>query len=301
MTNRRTFIKQGLAAGTGLALFPYFTSFKNNKALPGRYHPDGLVPFAIMDDVSGCIQDHGSMDTLIKEALKINLYHEIPANFSRMGLAFPPKPPVIKKYVQEITQNRVLIKKDEFHAKKLAFTLGWLITYAIDTTFARVCTPIAKDEPENYAEMQLYQDAYLINHLSDNKPKNSDVENLTSLFMAMFPRMIGRIHTLKPDVDDGNNWVLRMTEYRKENKQTLERLANIIDSPDEQKQIKYVFQLPLYKPKEINPLKRGIKAGNSNRSLPKQDSLYGKAISKAYEYLLAFDGYFKGKNEFEVF
>ncbi len=301
MTNRRTFIKQGLAAGTGLALFPYLTSFKNSNTMPGQYHPDGLVPFSIMDDVSECIQNHGSMDTLIKEALKIDLYHEIPSNFSRMGLALKPKPTVIKKYMQDVTDNKDLIREDEFQSKKMAFTLGWLITHAINTTFAPVCTPVAKDDPQTYLEMQLYQDAFLINHLSGHKPKNSNTEDLTSLFMAMFPRMIGRIHTLKPDVDDGNNWVLRMTEYRKKNKENLERLAKIVSQPDEKKQIKYVSQFPLYDAKDISALKQSIKQGSSIKSLPRQVSLYGKSVSKAYEYLLAFDGYFKGKNEFVVF
>jgi hypothetical protein len=162
------------------------------------------------------------------------------------------------------------------------------------------CASAVSDKEGSFEEMQLYQDAHLINILSDKKTRNSNKKELTAFFMAAFPRMLGRIHTYNADPDYPGEWIIRMSEYRKKNKEKLELLAGIIDKPNENKQARYVKRLNFYNSREVKKLNQVI-AGNENDASFSPNSLYAKAISNSYKYLSAFDKYFTSQITLEKF
>ena len=63
---------------------------------------------------------------------------------------------------------------------------------------------------------------------------------------SRLPRMITRVHILEPDLDDGAGWVVRMTQWRKENEELMEKYAQVYTRPDKDKRKKYVYDIDFY-------------------------------------------------------
>ena len=133
--------------------------------------------------------------------------------------------------------------------------------------------------------MGVYQDMFVLKQLAE-KSATQSIEDIEDLFLQMNPRMITRIHTLIPDFDDGENWTIRITDWRDELKLLIERYARAYVQPESDKMDRYVHQLEFYDPDDAV-----IKAARNHRrinlsTMAASKSLYAQALVRGVEGLV---------------
>ncbi len=294
MQNRRDFIKNGLFAGSGVLLLPHFISAQlvNYGSSVGL---QGLTPFVIMDKCASLTTKSSTISLRTKNALNASIFLDKPANLSRISMVVPQKKKFILQSLQEVKDNLDNQEEAEFWDKKHAFTLGWLMTYAASNILYPALKQVAGKDTKKRLEAQLYHDTELLRGSVKVAKRLSDKDEIFSFFMAMFPRMITRVHTLEPDLDDGAGWVVRMTRWRRKNKELMEKYAQVYTRPDMDKREKYVYDINFYDDadKIFDFLFHDTLAYKGEKY--KNKSLVAKALNNAFQNIYFADNYFAGK------
>jgi hypothetical protein len=121
---------------------------------------------------------------------------------------------------------------------------------------------------------------------------------MQELFQGFLPRMITRLHTLKPDYKDGMAWVNRMSEWRRENMQRMDRYGTLLVEDDRE-----LFEHAIRKYNVYNPEDRLIglvRSMNSNTSAETVEqvilsdpgnSIYSKSLLRGYHNVITVQEY----------
>lgn len=89
-------------------------------------------------------------------------------------------------------------------------------------------------------QLRLYHESYLIKHISNIDIKQTTREELSRFFQTLVSPMITRTHTLRPNRDDGMDWIVRMTKWNRAYHAYSEELAGTIIAPDPIKEEIYI-------------------------------------------------------------
>lgn len=294
MPNRRDFLKTGFFAVSGTLLLPGFIANHLSQST-GAAGLQGLMPFIVFDDCTQLVAKTHTFSDQTKSALQSSIIENKPANVSRLAVIVPQDKAYISDALLELKTHQAGIASDEFWQKKHAFTLGWTVSHAINNVFDPVIKKIAGNNTKKRMDIQIYHDVNLLRHNTKVVKRPNTQDETLSLFMAMFPRMIGRVHTLEPDPDDGANWVVRMSAFRQENKTILDKYAAAYTKPAQDKLERYIDEINFYDhDDDIFSLTDQQIAAYDGRVF-KNKSLVAKALNHAYHNVYIADRYLAGK------
>lgn len=113
--------------------------------------------------------------------------------------------------------------------------LGW----ALATGVRNVLFPLYEKQPAQGtlpSDMQIYHDMFILKQKTAlPELENASVEEIENLFKGLNPRMVARTHTLTPDYDDGENWTVRISQWREDTMLLMEQYAEALVKPDKDK------------------------------------------------------------------
>ena len=176
---------------------------------------------------------------------------------------------------------------------KLAFVLGWLGYHSAHQHFGDAYGQTESGLPE---EKGIYYDAILLRELSAGSQKTVKAEELESLFLQMMPRILTRFHTLIPDYDDVEGWIMRMADWRVNMENYFSQLARAYASPDAGKMKKYANTF--YNPKD--PVIQMAQSENAKKNVEgavqaaKSQSRYAQAVAETYQYFQTVNNFMEG-------
>lgn len=284
---RRNFVKNISVASAALLFAPSLTVFSQSlSASPVK--PGGLLPFILFEDCNLLIQQSEQVKAEMKELLKGDIHQKLLSNLSRLAASFDNQ--------AEITTLMGKLKADKASKKtpqydeKLSFVLGWLIAKASMKEIGLFNQKlVGKGQPID--QIRAYQDVEIIRARFMKPGATVSADDFSSLMLQMITRVVTRIHTLTPDKNDGGNWIVRTSDWRENNKKTMELYGEIMETPDKAKRDLYCQKGNLIRPGDplIANHFRSEYLGNDNKSL------YAKAVANGYQAILTFQSYFEGK------
>lgn len=259
--SRRQFISLTALAGAGLLLNPLDLNASENDATPHVIR--GLLPVFLLYHTSQLSQISPAIKPPVKEALSFSIYERTPVNQAFAGLLTPP----------HITLS-----------PSPSFDFGHAIAKIASEQFGGLYQK-TKDKTEKL-NMQCYLEACLIRNLIGEDIQRISKEELTLFLRTMIAPMITRTHTLKPDPDKGDDWVVKLTNWKREQFVYLEKLADTVVAPDAKLEKTYVTKNNFYSANDgiIKELRSGSWPVNSTEWATNQ-SVYGKALMKCYQQL----------------
>ena len=299
MLGRRVFLKTLAVSSAGSAFFANILLARNPKVHGMRISPrNRLTSFAILDDVVELATNSSLVPAKTKGYVYSDFQLAIPGNLSRMSWLVRASEQqvanVIKREKAEaekmwdemsvedlsIRRNKALEEQARTEGK-VALMMGWFMSKGI----REILEPVWSAAGDSAGEMAVYQDMFVLKQLAEKSPAQS-IEDIEDLFLQMNPRMITRIHTLIPDFDDGENWTIRITDWRDELKLLIERYARAYVQPEGDKIDRYVHNLEFYDPDDAV-----IKAARNHRrinlsTMADSRSLYAQALVKGVEGLI---------------
>jgi len=296
--NRRSFIKKSAIGGAGLALLPSLLSASLSKAgeISNVQHPmNGLTPISIIDNACLLSFCSGQVSQASQNVLFADIQHPSKpiGNKARLAVNLPAFDKGFIQLIQKVKDNLDGLKGIEYLEGKHAMIFGWA---AVNATEEFINTAI---NPANDGESKLirmHQDAVIINGFSTGSdPTKANQKDVEQLLNAMLTRTVTRIHTLKPDADDGINWVNRMSAWRRQNVENVKQLADAIVNP----KVSLAGEQFFSKKDEI--IDAAIKLQHGAYLTPEKivaivnktnyKSNYAKALADATKGIIAIDGY----------
>ncbi len=184
------------------------------------------------------------LSTDFKNALAADMNAPSAGDFSHIGGLVRASDKQMIALLQEIAEQ----PGDETRNKKLALALGWLIARAGRKHLEPLYIREAERDRQTPPDIIIYHDAVLMRELYGKEalPDEVSAPEVENLFLEMLPRMITRTHTLTPDYEDGERWVLRIMAWRVRTISMLRRYGRAYHSPDPQKVHAYVVQPNFY-------------------------------------------------------
>jgi len=302
MVDRRDFLKTVIVGSAGTAFLPNFLMAKNfgyggfgsadQQASPGNR----LASFAVLDDVVALAMTSKLVPANANGYIYSDFSIETPGNISRMGWMVNATEEQVaevakrnhdkaKKMWHETTGEALSVRRSDILEEKLAveakvaLMMGWFMAEGIREILQPAWS--AGDSEE----MAAYQDMYVLKQIS-SKSDTGSKDNVEDLFLQLVPRMFTRIHTLKPDDDDPENWTVRVSDWRSKYEHTLQMYAEAYAQPDSDKVQKYVLDSGFYNPDDavIKAARNHRRIDLSTMSNPK--SLYAQAVVKGVEGLI---------------
>lgn len=258
--SRRQFISLTALAGAGLLLNPLNLNANENEATSLMIR--GLLPIFLLYHTSQLSQISPAIKPQVKEALSFSIYERTPVNQAFAGLLIPSN-----------------IKPSQ------PFELGHTIAKIVSEQFGLLYQK-AKDETEKRT-MQCYLEACLIRNLMGEDIQQIKKEELTLFFRTMLAPMITRTHTLKPDPDKGADWVVKLTRWKREQFEYLEKLADTVITPNARLEKIYVAKNNFYNANDA--IIKALRNNNLPLNLSEwsnNQSVYGKALMKCYKQLI---------------
>ncbi len=292
--NRRSFIKQSAVGGTGILVGG---SLINTQSLFGASPHNlkngigGLVPVSLMEGANLLVLRSGVLQKPVSFALTSDLHNRpaAPGNKGRIAGVLPVNDPRLVALLKVLKDD----KETSRYVEKTALAFGWICNNAIHNKVKNIYPD--HENPDQILEVQLYHDAEMLKDiLNVNENSNLKEEHLGAFFNEILPRATTRVHTLIP-AEDGQDWVNRMTAWRKQNSLYLNTLAKVIIEPDSEKYEAYVAKPNFYNAgdeiirmvrqlenaKNINPADiQDAIAGNNT------ESLYAAALAEAYNNII---------------
>lgn len=297
--SRRNFLCNSLLAGASIMATPANLLASLPSPTPQNFdsQTQGLLPFVIFSDVSFLLslRNH-NYHPVLNAVFRVDLDKPLADHKLQLAAVLQPQKESLKAQLIELkAQNANDNSYDAaFLKSKSAFITGCIMKFHIDKIFGAYYHKKAKNDKNTLSKISLYHDAFLLQLMTTGTDTTSD--DISILLQAMFPRMIGRIHTLKPDPSDAENWVVRMTNWRKANKNYLKTLATTIIKPDSKLYAEYITDAGFYN--ENDPIIVGLQ-GNDKISKGDNKSLYGRALNASYEAILRFDKFLNNTLEVE--
>ncbi len=294
---RRNFLCNSLLAGASIIAAPsrLLAIVPSPISQTSDYKTQGLIPFMIFSDVAFLLslRNH-NLHPVISASFRVDLDKPLPAHKLQLAAVIHPKKESLKAQLIHLKEQNTKEQPEDsaLQKSKPAFLAGCIMKFYIDEIIGAYYQGRVKNDKNLISKIILYHDAFLLKLMTSGTETTQ--ENIAILLQAMFPRMIGRIHTLKPDPADAENWVVRMTNWRKSNKKYLETLAATITKPDAKLYKEYISDANFYDEKEpvIVSLEGKDKIGGGDNK-----SLYGKTLNAAYEGILRFDKFLNNNLE----
>ena len=288
---RRDFVKN-ISAGSAAMMFspllPVMESIlKTDPGVSG-----GLTPFILFEDCIKVILASDRISDVFKTSLKGDLSKPSISNISRLAGVLARGEDQIITLLGQLAKAGD--KKDiKYHDEKLSFALGWIMQKAASKDIVAYNQKMVKGK-HSVEEIRIYQDIQVIrSRFGKQNEIDLTAEQFSSLFMEYILRVVTRIHTLTPDINDGREWIVRVTEWREQNKKTFDMYGEIFAKPDPVKLNLYVKKCILYNIEDPLIL-NGFQAGDvANRN----SSLYAKGIINGYNALLAAQLFMDGTGD----
>lgn len=275
-------MKTVMAGSAGIALLNHLNSDILASSTKSDYSfMGGITKFAILNDVA-ILAVAGKQISIANAArISADINHPIAANLSRMGTIVAAeenqvRDQLIKLKTEIYTLNSQLEKnlnsqkdlksdlmKQRLHLeKKISLLLGWYMATGIRNNLDKLYANKMKSSEGLPSDLSIYHDMYVLKQVSGTD-QSAQLEDLASLFRGIQPRMICRTHTLTPDYDDGKNWTVRITNWRNDSMQLMEKYAQAYAEADKTKVADYITGMNFYNPDdELIRLARWVQAGN---------------------------------------
>ncbi len=295
--NRRKFIEQTSLGSAGVMLAPSFVSpgtLFNQAGAVKETVMGGITPVSVIDNACMLAFRSGDLSHLSQQVITSDIHmRNVPGDKGRLAVVFPPGS---KKLIELL--NTIKITPEVKYAKeKRVLAFGWAAVNAVDRYINR---DLKNKTAEEAAEIRMHQDAILIREFSQpdfdvTKASENDMEKLLN---AMLVRTATRIHTFKPDSDDGIGWVNRITDWRKQNAEKMKSFSRILISPDVNKAGKSFFNRNDELVSSANKLQKAQNVGSGKIRICLQGKVlghYAKALAEATNNILAIDSFLENK------
>ncbi len=243
----------------------------------GATSGDGMSPGTGLTRIAAC--DDCLRIALVSEGFPGDLARVLVRNWdvARIG-----------SVLQDTSRLTALLKTPATPAteKQLAFALGALAHLGVSQQLYPGET--------GFNERMVYHDAALLRHFSGGTI-NASSEDVVDLLATIDSRTHIRIHTFQPDVEQVDDWILRLVTWNEGKSELRQRYAQAIAAPDAAKMRKYVDDENFYDPKdEIIQLAAALRRGDAESSIDiksassdaKAQSLYARALAAGYGNLL---------------
>jgi len=272
--SRRTFIKLSAIAGAGLMLGPSLT-FGEDASEDRTYFVNGMIPACLLLQTAELARKATFVSQEMKKALDFSIYLTNEANFAFAGL--------LPHEWKALTKSSFA----DMPKEKQAFKAGMIVSNTANEHFSEI---YSNCERSKIPELRLYHDACLLKHVSDIDIKQVTKEELVTFLRTLVSPMITRTHTLRPDRDDGMNWIVRMTKWNRDYYAYAENLADIMTKPDPIKVDNYIKKLNFIdlSDKSIRYAIEGVDFGEMHQ-VDGNRSLYGKALYESLKRI--YDGF----------
>lgn len=182
---------------------------------------------------------------------------------------------------------------------KMAFAAGWLAQRAARTSI------YGADAPATVDDRSIYHDVTLLHAIHDSEPvdpftSGASVDELAQFLQLMYYRAYMRMHTIDPDFDDVEAWILRVVKKNREIEDLTRRYAEAYLNPDASKRRQYVEAPNFYAAADpIIELARMLQQGVTESSIRLADAVeastsgsrYAQALGRAYSALESIDAY----------
>jgi hypothetical protein len=305
MIDRRDFFR---FLGTGTAGIMVAPVFLNGCTVNGNGNEDnyvnfdGIMPIAMVTDCSSLLLASGTLSERIAAALKADINLPLAGNLSRLGSSIPFDDENVFDALQGVVSN--WDQDTERMAKKLSLILGWVIFRPLKKSMTNIFQKLV-DEGYHYDSIRSYFDTYLIRQFSGHRESFANrEEDLQDLLTGILPRMITRLHTLKPDYKDGLAWVNRMSNWRMENVSRMEHCGTLIAEDDQDLYEHVIRKYNVYNPEDrLIALARspeGIAGPEKVEQVILSDpgnSIYAKSLEKGYQNIQTVQDFIDGKIE----
>ena len=207
-------------------LHPLFTLGKD---APNEKHAfvNGMIPACLLLQTAALAKKGAFVSQDVKNALEFSIYLTNESNFAFAGL---------------LPHEWSVLADSSFAGlpkEKQAFKAGIIVSNVANEYFSKI---YADCEQDKVHELRLYHDSYLIKHISDIDVKQTTKAELARFFQTLVSPMITRTHTLRPNRDDGMDWIVQMTKWNRAYYSYSQKLAETITEPDPAKEDRYIKQ-----------------------------------------------------------
>ena len=304
MVRRREFIKTVVASSAATAFFSSHLmaeTMSSTSSDSGENHvgiPNRLATYVLLDDVVKLAMTSKLIPAHVNGYIYSDYHVEIPGNISRMGWLVRALEQQVADVIEReknkaksvwtdlsrdelSTRRSNILEENVITESKVALMIGWFMARGI----REILGPAWYAAKESEDDMAVYQDMYVLRQIAGT-PEPGSAETVEDLIQHMIPRAITRIHTLKPDDDDPDNWTVRITDWRDQAAELIKKYAKAYSDPVKAKVQKYVYDSNFY-----NPDDAVIKAARNHRrinlaTMKNPSSLYAKALLKGVEGLI---------------
>jgi hypothetical protein len=302
--HRRAFMQLSALAGAGLTfdLFPTKSVFAADHHAVSFNENDALTPLAIADD---CIRL-----AALASGLAAPLRHSLTAHPPIVyvsGLLRGGQQHVIP-LLKQAREGWAARKAGDLTEEKLTLAAGWLVHQAVRETLHPVYKKFADEK--TVSECRLYHDVTVLREqqIAETGQRREAAaissKDAAALFSAMSQRLLMRLHTFQPDVEDVNEWLGRLFAWRARQKALFENFAAACHSPDPAKVRQFVTTVNFYNREDAliraaRSLQRGPLATqeviNAAAQQASSQSLYAQALARGYRKMQAVSEFLKGK------
>ena len=261
--SRRTFLRLSAIAGAGLMLNPLF-SFGKNASTEEGFFINGMIPTCLLLQTAALAQQGTSVSQEVKNALKFSIWLNNDSNFAFAGL-LPHKWSVVAESSFSAIPN-----------EKPAFKAGTIVSGVANECFSKI---YANCEQKEMHDLRLYHDSFLLRNISNIDVRQTKEAELAIFFQTLVSPMITRTHTLRPNRDDGMDWIVRMTRWNRAYYAYCQELARTIIEPDPKKEDAYINKTNF-----MNVSDRSVryaiegKVFSDLNQIDENKSVYGKAL-----------------------
>lgn len=302
--DRRNFIQKTGIGTAALFIAPAFlnaTSVFKESGEMSVNSMTGLTPISVIDNACMIAFCSGNMSKESQTVLSTDIHlRNTPGNKGRLAVVMPPNKPEIFQLIHTIKNN-----PNTPHSKeKRALAFGWVAINAVDKNINSI---IKQKKGSEFLNARFHQDALIVQGFSapEYQLEGADRQDIDDLLNAILVRTITRVHTLKPDSDDGIGWVNRMSLWRKNNKTNMGKFAAALTSPEKSIAGDNFFDIDDDIVSATNALQKGkqIEKGELLALLDQTSTCsYGEAIREATRNIMSIEAYFQDRvslNELE--
>jgi len=261
--SRRTFLRLSAIAGAGLMLNPLFSFGKDASIEEGPFI-NGMIPACLLLQTAALAQQGTFVSQDVKNALQFSIWLTNDSNFAFAGLL-----PHRWSVVAESTFSAMPKEKPSFEA-------GTVVSNVANECFSKIYSSC--DQKEMH-DLRLYHDSFLLRNISNIDVKQTTKDELAIFFQTLVSPMITRTHTLRPNRDDGMDWIVQMTRWNRAYHAYCQELAQTIIEPDPKKENAYINKANF-----MNVSDRSVryaiegKAFGELKQIDENKSVYGKAL-----------------------
>lgn len=292
MQNRRNFLAHTALAGAGLAIgLPSLTreafalTFTADPLAAGTH----LTPILVVDDALRLSLLNLSLNDDLKAAMISNqAFYQSSGTLARNASDLIVLLGTIRD--QWGGRDKMKVTRHEYNGdmleSKLAFVAGWFAHQAAQHQI------YGNNRHEGIDEKALYHDITLCRSIYQSEPvakksKQPTVDELAQLLQQMYTRTYVRMHTIDPDFDDVENWIVRYVKWSEDTKALTEQYANAYLNPDPEKLQMYVKEPGFYDPANpIIALARELHQGITESTIDLKEAIHASASQSQYAQAL---------------